>query len=119
MKNIDLASLDSRKLEIVEVTLAKILSSSTAVDTFAQTIDGQPTCTSFVENCNGHVHDLNEVSDRSEPSEGSVRLYKDIKTTFLVKDLKIDAQVSKTYREQYVGELLIACYCVNHIMMQG
>ena len=95
-KTTDLSNLDDRKLDIVETTLMKILTSDAAVNTYAQIIDGQPTRTSFIKEC-GYVRDFTHVSERLEPTEKSVNAYRDITIVFSVDTLRVDVDVSTNH----------------------
>ena len=93
----DLSHLDGRKRDILETSLTKILNSDVGVNTYAQIIDGQPTRTSFINEC-GYVRDFTHVSERLEPTAKSVNAYRDITSVFSVDTLRIDVDVSTNHQ---------------------
>lgn len=89
---LDLARLSPEKLQPIEDTLSAILTLSSAIDTFAQIIDGTPTRTSFYRNY-GPPGDDSTVSERLEPSDAAIQMYSNVRTAFSAQDLRMPTQV--------------------------
>lgn len=93
----ELANLSIDRLKQLETTLASILASPNAQDTYAQIIDGRATWQSHVDpNTRGFPNETIIVSDHPTPSDGAMQLYEEIRTVFTPQALKIDVQVCPT-----------------------
>ena len=92
----DLSDLAPTKLELLSRLLRPILQSAIAEDTFAQIIDGQPTRPSYRKNYRT-VWDP-DVSERTRPTDSSIREWTEIKETFVPQILKLDAQLVQAFQ---------------------
>ena len=90
---VNLACITPEKLERLEATLATILTSSVAEETYAQLIDGNPTRSSFYENYGGENLENTNVSDLDKPSSQAIQSFQDIRASFSPLDLSLDVNV--------------------------
>ena len=89
----DIADLEFRKVEKIERTLARIFSSSIAVNTYAQVIDGRPTSTSYRREC-GCDNVTITTNYLLKPSVAAVKSYEAARAAFSVYLMQIDITVS-------------------------
>ena len=80
----DLTNVSVEKLQELNAVLAKILALPIARDTYAQIIDGKPTCTPY--------SDRNKAS-QSQPTDQAVQEYEKIRKAFAPENLRIDLEV--------------------------
>ncbi|KAF6230551.1 hypothetical protein HO133_004895 [Letharia lupina] len=100
----ELANLSIDRLKQLETTLASILASPNAQDTYAQIIDGRATWQSHVDpNTRGFPNETIIVSDHPTPSDGAMQLYEEIRTVFTPQALKIDVQLAQNYQNAPLG----------------
>ena len=92
----NLSDLALTKFELLDRTLKPILLSAIAEDTFAQIIDGQPTRPSYRKNYRT-VWDRG-VSERTRPTDSSIREWTEIKETFVPQILRLDAQLVQAFQ---------------------
>ena len=91
---IHLANLSTEKLHQLETTLAFILDSPNAQDTYAQIIDGKATWQSHVDpNTCGFSTEKTIVSDHPKPSDGGLQLYREVRAILTPQTLKVELQV--------------------------
>ena len=88
----DLANLSTDKFQHLESTLAFILASPAAQDTYAQLIDGIPTRQSYVKDP-GFPNEVTIVSDRPNPSDEAIQQYKEIRAGLTLDAVKMDINV--------------------------
>ena len=88
----DLANLSTDKFQQLESTLAFILATSAAQDTYAQLIDGRPTWQSYVRDP-GFPDEFTIVSDHPNPSHEAIQQYEEIRTRLTLHAVKMDIKV--------------------------
>ena len=91
-----LSDLNPSKLELLDRALKSILLSAIAQDTFAQIIDGQPTRSSYKDNYRTVWEP--DVSERTCPTEASIREWTKIKEIFVPQTLKLDVRLIQAFQ---------------------
>ena len=88
----DLANLSTDKFQQLESTLASILASPAAQDTYAQLIDGRPTWQSYVRDP-GFPDEFIIVSDHPNSSDEAKQQYEEIRAGLTLHAIKVDINV--------------------------
>lgn len=93
MKFIDLADLSTDKLDMLKRAISRLLHTPRCEEVFAQIIDGRPTRPTFLRNHAEEYLDCPNISDATEPSEHAIQCYHEIKDSFDITFLKLEAKV--------------------------
>ena len=93
----DLTNLSSDKFQQLESTLAFILASPAAQDTYAQLIDGKPTWQSYANNP-GFPNEVTIVSDHPNPSDEALQQYEEIRAGLTLHAIKMDINVQLPHK---------------------
>ena len=80
----DLTNVSVEKLQELNAVLAKILALPIARDTYAQIIDGKPTCTPYSDK---------DKASQPQPTEQAMQEYEKIRKAFAPENLLIDLKV--------------------------
>ena len=85
--------LDADKLTSLQKAVKSILALPIALYTFAEIIDGKPSSPSPMRELQGLVVDYSKLSDGSEPDQEAMRLFKEFRSKFDVRNVKMDIKV--------------------------